>query len=147
MKKYLIIGGVCFVLGAGTLFYSGVADDIQLVTDSFVSRNEQALVIDEALASENLERVKLQTELKRIEFEIDKRKLELELEALNELENERKVQIQNEQANAKEWAWWVNFMSIFWMLICLVILPLIILSLIAIKIAVSMFGGSHDQAE
>lgn len=148
MKKYLIIGGVCFALGAGTLFYSGVADDVAYLSQSFAARNEQALKIDSALASENLERVKLQTELKRIEFEIDKRKLELELEALNEAENERKVQLEVEQANAKEWAWWVEFTKIFWLLIIAVVLPLAALSVLIIKAFVSVLRRqTDDQAE
>lgn len=148
MKKYLIIGGVCFALGAGTLFYSGVADDVAYLSQSFAARNEQALKIDAALQGENLERVKLQTELKRIEFEIDKRKLELELEALNELENERKIELENERANAKEWAWWVSFAKIFWMLILAVILPLAALSVLIIKAFVSVLRGqADDQAE
>ena len=148
MKKYIIICGVSFALGAGTLLYSGTADDIALISESFTARNEQALIIDEALASENLERVKLQTELKRIEFEIDKRKLELELEALNELENERKIELENERANAKEWAWWMNFTKIFWMLVITVILPLAALSAFIIKALISaMRGADHDQTE
>ena len=148
MKKYIIICGVSFALGAGTLLYSGTADDIALISESFTARNEQALIIDEALASENLERVKLQTELKRIEFEIDKRKLELELEALNELENERKIELENERANAKEWAWWANFTQIFWMLVLAVILPLSALTVLIMKAFVStMRGQAHDQTE
>ena len=148
MKKYLIVGGVCFVLGAGTLFYSGVADDVAYLSQSFAARNEQALKIDSALASENLERVKLQTELKRIEFEIDKRKLELELEALNELENERQVELENQRANQKEWDWWVSFTKIFWLLIMAVVLPLVALSVLIIKAFVSVLKRqADDQAE
>lgn len=148
MKKYLIIGGLSFALGAGSLLYSGTADDIQLITDAFVSRNEQTMTIDAALASENLERVKLQTELKRIEFEIDKRKLELELEALNELENERKIELENERAAAKEWAWWVSFAKVFWLLVIAVILPLSALSVLIVKAFVAaMRGADHDQTE
>ena len=148
MKKYLIIGGLSFALGAGALLYSGTADDIQLITDAFVSRNEQTMTIDAALASENLERVKLQTELARMEFEIDKRKLELELEALNEVENAQKLALQEERASAKEWAWWVSFAKIFWLLIVAVILPLSALSVLIIKAFVSAFGGSeNDQGE
>ncbi len=148
MKKYLIITGVSFALGAGSLFYSGVADDVAYLSQSFAARNEQALKIDSALASENLARVKLQTELKRIEFEIDKRKLELELEALNELENERKIELENERANAKEWAWWVEFTKIFWLLIVAVVLPLAALSVLIIKAFVSVLRRqTDDQAE
>lgn len=147
MKKYIAIVGLSFGLGAGTLLYSGIADDLTLISESFATRNEQALQIDKALASENLERVKLQTELKRIEFEIDKRKLELELEALNELENAKKVEAINERANQKEWAWWVTFMQIFWMLILAVVLPLAALSVLIIKAFLSLRGQAHDQAE
>ena len=147
MKKYIVIVGLSFTLGAGTLLYSGTADDLALISESFATRNEQALQIDKALASENLERVKLQTELKRIEFEIDKRKLELELEALNELENAQKLALQEERANQKEWAWWVTFMQIFWMLILAVVLPLAALSVLIIKAFLSLRGQTHDQAE
>lgn len=148
MKKYLIIGGLSFALGAGTLLYSGTADDIQLVTDAFVSRNQQTMTIDAELASEKIQRVKLQTELARMEFELDKREIELKLEALNEVENAQKLALEEERAANKEWAWWVSFAKIFWLLVIAVALPLAALSLLVVKAFVVVIKGEgYDQAE
>lgn len=148
MKKYLIIGGLSFALGAGTLLYSGTVDDIQLIADTFASRNEQTMTIDAELAAEKLERVKLQTELARMEFELDKRELELKLEALNEVENAQKLALEEERAANKEWAWWMYFVKIFWLLVVAVALPLTALSLLVVKAFVAAIKGEgYDQAE
>ena len=148
MKKYLIIAGVSFALGAGALFYTGVADEVAYLSESLAARNEQTLALDLALASENLERVKLDTELYRLQHELDKRKLELEIEALNELENERKLELESERKNELEWAWWVNFTKIFWLLVISIGLPVSALSVLIIRAFVSVLRGQdHDQTE
>lgn len=148
MKKYFIIAGVSFALGAGTLFYTGIADEVAYLSESLAARNEQTLTLDLALASENLERVKLDTELYRLQHQLDKRKLELEIEALNELENERKLELESERKNELEWAWWVNFTKIFWLLVISIGLPVSALSVLVFRAFVSALREQdHDQTE
>lgn len=158
MRGYFLTAGLCFTLGASTLLYSGVIDDIEVISQALTENNEQAMQIELKFANEQLAQLKLDTELKTLSTEIQKRKLSIELETLDNQEDLRKealkieqanalLALKTEQANAKEWAWWQNFIKIFWLLALAVGLPSILVMFILLRIFVNTLGQGGDYAE
>ena len=147
MKGYLTTAIVCIILGVMTSVYFGTSEKIYEVSQVLAARDEKAANIELQMSQEGLERMKLDTELKRLEFEVSSRQLSLELADLERTEQLRQEAQQAEIESQKDMVWAWTMIKIVWLAIGAFLLPLILIVAIFIRVfyGVQEQGGDHAE--